>query len=94
MFLWQQQVVYNIPKFKIIDGELKESRDEEGNLLYESIRLGTEETNQKFKDYVVNYLYPYLLNNYSDNPFVKAIGLRSYSYNLDREVTINLAKTQ
>ncbi len=94
MFLWQQQVTYNIPKFKITDGELKEFRDEEGNLLYESIRLGTEETNQKFKDYVVNYLYPYLLDNYSDNPFVKAIGLRSYNYNLNREVTVNLAKTQ
>ena len=26
MFLWQQQITYNIPKFKIIDGELKENK--------------------------------------------------------------------
>ena len=91
-FLWQQQEEYEIPKFKIINGELKEYRDEKGNLQYETIRLGTKQTNDKFKDYCVHYIYPYLKSNYPNNAFVKAISLRTYGYNLDHSVTRNIAK--
>ena len=93
-FLWQQQEEYEIPKFEIKNGELKESRDESGNLKFETIRLGTDLSNQKFRDYVIHYIYPYLKENYPDNAFVKSISLRTYGYNLDHQVTINLAKTQ
>lgn len=91
-FLWQQQEEYEIPKFKIINGELKEYRDEKGNLQYESIRLGTKQANDKFKDYCVYYVYQYLKDNYPNNAFVKAISLRTYGYNLDHSITRNIAK--
>lgn len=91
-FLWQEQVQYNIPKFKIINGELIEQRNEQGELQFESIRLGIKENNNKFKDYCVHYLLPYLKTNYPNNAFVQAITYRTYGYNLDHRVSVNIAK--
>ena len=93
-FLWQTQTEYEIPKFKLENGELIEIKDEKENLQFEVIRLGTPETNQKFKDYFVHYVYPYLKENYPDNAFVQAITLRTYGYNLDHQITVNVAKRQ
>jgi hypothetical protein len=48
-FLWQQQIEYEIPKFKLNkSGELVETRNGKGELEFESIRLGTEKGNEKF----------------------------------------------
>jgi hypothetical protein len=51
--------------------------------LTEKIRIGTKNGNDKFKDYCLHYLYPYLTRNYPDNAFVKAITTRTYGYNLN-----------
>lgn len=91
-FLWQQQIELEIPKFKIINNELIESFNEDGSVKTQIIRLGTKEGNEIYKQYCVNYLYPYLVNNYPDNAFVKAISLRTYGYNLDHQISVNIAK--
>lgn len=93
-FLMSQQEIYRIPVFTIKDGELIEEFNEDGSLKYRNIKLGTDESNKIFCDWVVNYLYPYLESNYSDNAFVKATTLRSYKYNSDHNITVNIAKLQ
>lgn len=93
-FLYQQQIELKVPQFKIEKGKLIESRDEKGNLQFRTIKLGTKEGNQIFKDYCVQYIFPYLKNNYPDNSFVKAISLRTYGYNLDHQISNNIGKTQ
>lgn len=94
LFLRQTQTEYQIPKFKIENGRLIESRDDKGKLQFESIKLGTESGNQKFKEYCVHYLFPYLKQNFPDNAFVQAIALRTYGYNSDHQISINIAKRQ
>ena len=93
-FLISQQEIYSIPMFSIVDGELKEEFDENGQLKYRTIKLGNESDNKIFADYVVNYLFPYLKKNYPENAFVKAITLRTYKFNPDHNLTVNVAKSQ
>ena len=94
MFIQQEQAQFEIPKFKIEKGELKEITDENGNLQFEVITLGPKEVNDHFKDYCIHYVYPYLTANYPDNAFVKAITLRTYGYNLDHKISNNIAKRE
>jgi len=82
-----------VPIFYVEDGELKEEFNEDGSLKYRNIKLGKDSDNKIFTDWVVNYLYPYLKRNYPDNPFVKAITLRTYKFNSDHNLSINVAKT-
>ena len=93
-FLQQEQTYYSIPKFKIVDGKLIESEDEDGNLIHETIKLGTESGNQKFKNWVETYLYPELKRTMPDNAFVQGISLRTYNFNIDHNVSRNLSKRQ
>ena len=92
-FLRSQQEIFKLPIFSIINGELREELDD-GKSKYMNIRLGDDESNKKFSEWVVNYLYPYLKRNYPENAFVKAITLRTYKFNPDHNLSINIAKSQ
>ena len=93
-FLNSQQELFRIPIFSVIDGELKEEYNEDGSLKYRYIKLGKDSDNKIFIDWVVNYLYPYLKRNYPENAFVKAITLRTYKFNPDHNLSVNIAKSQ
>lgn len=93
-FLRSQQEIFKLPIFSIVDGELKEEFDEEGNPKYINIKLGDDKSNKIFADWVVNYLYPCLKRNYPENAFVKAITLRTYKFNPDHNLSVNIAKSQ
>ena len=93
-FLRSQQEIFKLPIFSIVDGELKEEFDEEGNPKYINIKLGDDKSNKVFAEWVVNYLYPYLKRNYPENAFVKAITLRTYKFNPDHNLSVNIAKSQ
>lgn len=93
-FLTSQQEIFRIPIFYVTDGELNEERNEDGSLKYRYIKLGNDSDNKIFSDWVVNYLYPYLKRNYPENPFVKAITLRTYKFNPDHNLSVNVAKSQ
>ena len=93
-FLRSQQEIFKLPIFSIIDGELKEEFDEEGNPKYTNIKLGDDKSNKIFAEWVVNYLYPYLKQHYPENAFVKAITLRTYKFNPDHNLSVNIAKSQ
>jgi len=71
---------------------LREELDD-GKSKYMNIRLGDDESNKKFSEWMVNYLYPYLKRNYPENAFVKAITLRTYKFNPDHNLSINIAKS-
>lgn len=93
-FLRSQQEIFRLPIFSIVDGELKEEFNEDGSPKYINIRLGDDKSNKTFAEWVVNYLYPYLKRNYPENAFVKAITLRTYKFNPDHNLSINIAKSQ
>ena len=93
-FLRSQQEIFKLPIFSVIDGELKEEFGENEKPKYRDIRLGDDKSNKIFTEWVVNYLYPYLKRNYPENAFVKAITLRTYKFNPDHNLSVNIAKSQ
>lgn len=85
-YLRSRNIKYTIPQFEIKDGKviMKEGT--------ESITLGYDKDNQKFKDWIQYIVFPQLQSKYPSNKFLQYLGYRSYDYNPDHNQTINIAK--
>lgn len=85
-YLRSRNIKYTIPQFEVKDGRviMKEGT--------QSIILGYDKDNQKFKDWIQYIVFPELQAKYSANKFLQYLGYRSYDYNPDHNQTINIAK--
>ena len=85
-YLRSKNLKFTIPQFNIEDGKVS---IKEGT---QSITLGYDKDNQKFKDWIQYFVFPQLQKENPSNKFLQYLGFRSYDYNLDHNQTINLAK--
>ena len=85
-YLRSRNIKYTIPQFEVKDGKVIMG---EGT---QSITLGYDKDNQKFKDWIQYIVFPELQSSYPANKFLQYLGYRSYDYNPDHNQTINIAK--
>ena len=83
-FLRQNNYLFTIPNFEIINGRLKM---QEG---FTTVKLG--EDNKKFVEWMQYIEFPRLLKQNPNNRFLQFLGYRSYDYNADHNTSVNLAK--
>ena len=85
-YLRSRNIKYTIPQFEVKDGKVIMG---EGT---QSITLGYDKDNQKFKDWIQYIVFPELQSSNPANKFLQYLGYRSYEYNPDHNQTINIAK--
>ena len=85
-YLRSKNIKYNIPQFEVKDGKIIMG---EGT---QTITLGYDKDNQKFKDWMQYIVFPKLQSENPGNKFIQYIGYRSYDYNSDHNQSINIAK--
>lgn len=85
-YLRGKNIKYNIPQFEVKDGKVIMG---EGT---QTITLGYDKDNQKFKDWIQYIVFPKLQSENPGNKFIQYIGYRSYDYNSDHNQSINIAK--
>ena len=85
-YLKNKNIKYTIPQFEVKDGKVIIG---EGT---QTITLGYDKDNQKFKDWMQYIVFPKLQSENPGNKFIQYIGYRSYDYNSDHNQSINIAK--
>lgn len=85
-YLRSKNIKYTIPQFEVKDGKVIMG---EGT---QTITLGYDKDNQKFKDWMQYIVFPKLQSENPGNKFIQYIGYRSYDYNSDHNQSINIAK--